>query len=178
MVVNKTTAVLYLIALSLSGFIHTFLRAEERGIYDDVFTADELHHYRINERGGRTGSLAVSGALLSSPCTLVSNEVPLSLRPENHSAAAGAPLMLRLAGCGDGGALLPGKRGVTMTVSGSLVTGPGTGSALLPDRKLSGCDHLVIHDGDTFLLCRPDRRQEEMLAAWRKRAFPPTMCRS
>ncbi|HFI4455392.1 pilus-assembly fibrillin subunit, partial [Escherichia coli] len=27
MVVNKTTAVLYLIALSLSGFIHTFLRA-------------------------------------------------------------------------------------------------------------------------------------------------------
>lgn len=51
MVVNKTTAVLYLIALSLSGFIHTFLRAEERGIYDDVFTADELHHYRINERG-------------------------------------------------------------------------------------------------------------------------------
>lgn len=52
MVVNKTTAVLYLIALSLSGFIHTFLRAEERGIYDDVFTADELHHYRINERGG------------------------------------------------------------------------------------------------------------------------------
>lgn len=56
MVVNKTTAVLYLIALSLSGFIHTFLRAEERGIYDDVFTADELHHYRINERGGRTGS--------------------------------------------------------------------------------------------------------------------------
>ena len=35
MVVNKTTAVLYLIALSLSGFIHTFLRAEERGIYDD-----------------------------------------------------------------------------------------------------------------------------------------------
>lgn len=30
MVVNKTTAVLYLIALSLSGFIHTFLRAEER----------------------------------------------------------------------------------------------------------------------------------------------------
>lgn len=66
MVVNKTTAVLYLIALSLSGFIHTFLRAEERGIYDDVFTADELHHYRINERG-RTGSTAVSGALLSSP---------------------------------------------------------------------------------------------------------------
>ena len=52
MVVNKTTAVLYLIALSLSGFIHTFLRAEERGIYDDVFTADELHHYRINETGG------------------------------------------------------------------------------------------------------------------------------
>lgn len=52
MVVNKTTAVLYLIALSLSGFIHTFLRAEERGIYDDVFTADELRHYRINERGG------------------------------------------------------------------------------------------------------------------------------
>ncbi|EFD0337402.1 TPA: protein papJ, partial [Escherichia coli] len=116
MVVNKTTAVLYLIALSLSGFIHTFLRAEERGIYDDVFTADELHHYRINERGGRTGSLAVSGALLSSPCTLVSNEVPLSLRPENHSASAGAPLMLRLAGCGDGGALQPGKRGVAMTV--------------------------------------------------------------
>ncbi len=110
MVVNKTTAVLYLIALSLSGFIHTFLRAEERGIYDDVFTADELHHYRINERGGRTGSLAVSGALLSSPCTLVSNEVPLSLRPENHSASAGAPLMLRLAGCGDGGALLTGGR--------------------------------------------------------------------
>lgn len=32
--------------------------------------------------------------------------------------------MLRLAGCGDGGALQPGKRGVAMTVSGSLVTGP------------------------------------------------------
>ncbi len=55
MVVNKTTAVLYLIALSLSGFIHTFLRAEERGIYDDVFTADELHHYRINDGNAGEG---------------------------------------------------------------------------------------------------------------------------
>ncbi len=60
------------------------------------------------------------------------------------------------------------KTGVAMTVSGSLVTGPGTGSALLPDRKLSGCDHLVIHDGDTFTVPF-DRRQEEMLAR-RKRA--------
>lgn len=164
MVVNKTTAVLYLIALSLSGFIHTFLRAEERGIYDDVFTADELHHYRINERGahrkpGRQWCTAVL------PCTLVSNEVPLSLRPENHSASAGAPLMLRLAGCGDGGALQPGKRGVAMTVSGSLVTGPGSGSALLPDRKLSGCDHLVIHDGDTFYCAG--------LTGGRRRCWPP-----
>lgn len=57
-----------------------------------------------------------------------------------------------------------------MTVSASLVTDHGTGSALLPECKLSGCDHLVIHDSDTFLVCRPDRRQVEMLAAWRKRA--------
>lgn len=77
--------------------------------------------------------------------------------------------MLRLAGCGDGGALQPGKRGVAMTVSGSLVTGPGTGSALLPDRKLSGCDHLVIHDGDTFTVPACPAAGE-MLAAWRKRA--------
>ncbi|VFS39486.1 protein PapJ [Escherichia coli] len=67
MVVNKTTAVLYLNCTVAEWFHPYFLRAEERGIYDDVFTADELHHYRINERGGRTGSLAVSGALLSSP---------------------------------------------------------------------------------------------------------------
>lgn len=73
--------------------------------------------------------------------------------------------MLRLAGCGDGGALQPGKRGVAMTVSGSLVTGPGTGSALLPDRKLSGCDHLVIHDGDTFYCAG--------LPGGRRRCWPP-----
>ncbi|XJB86048.1 pilus-assembly fibrillin subunit [Escherichia coli] len=75
-----------------------------------------------------------------------------------------------MAGCGDGGALQPGKRGVAMTVSGSLVTGPGSGSALLPDRKLSGCDHLVIHDGDTFYCAGLTGGRRRCCTAWRKRA--------
>ncbi len=167
MAVNKTTAALYLIALSLSGFIHTFLQAEELGTYDDVFVADESRHSWVNERGGRTGNLAVRGALLSSTCTLMTNEVSLS----SHTAAARTPLKLRLVGCGDGGTFNSGKREVAMTVSGSLVTGLETGGTLLPNHKVSGCDHLIIRNGNTFLLCWPDLQNRELLTVSNKRTI-------
>ncbi len=59
------------------------------------YLADESRHVISNEHHGRMGELEVRGALLSSPCTLITNELelPLAREPggsEPLSPAAGA----------------------------------------------------------------------------------------
>ncbi len=76
---NRTTTGLCLSVLLVSCSMISSLRADELVMRDNFFVADESHHQWVNERNGRTGMLTVSGALLSSSCTLETNEVELPL---------------------------------------------------------------------------------------------------
>ncbi|MFO6428144.1 pilus-assembly fibrillin subunit [Escherichia coli] len=67
---NRTTTGLCLAALLVSCSMNSVLRADELVMRDNFFVADETRHQWVNEPNGRTGMLTVSGALLSSPCTL------------------------------------------------------------------------------------------------------------
>ena len=67
---DRTTTGIFLVALLVSCSMNSVLRADELVMRDNFFVADETRHQWVNERNGRTGMLTVSGALLSSPCTL------------------------------------------------------------------------------------------------------------
>lgn len=99
---NKATTGICLAALLVSCCMNSVLRADELVIRDNFFVADESRHQWVNERNGRTGMLTVSGALLSSPCTLETNEVELVLQQKEDIITRYA-LELNLQGCGDGG---------------------------------------------------------------------------
>ncbi|GDT40112.1 fimbrial protein PapJ [Escherichia coli] len=103
---NRTTTGLCLAALLVSCSMNSVLRADELLMRDNFFVADETRHLWVNEHNGRTGMLTVSGALLSSPCTLETNEVELPLpdQKEGIMTRYALKLKLNLLGCGDGGA--------------------------------------------------------------------------
>lgn len=77
---DRTTTGIFLAALLVSCSMNSVLRADELVMRDNFFVADETRHQWVNEHNGRTGMLTVSGALLSSPCTLETNEVELPLQ--------------------------------------------------------------------------------------------------
>lgn len=77
------------------------LQADELVMRDNFFVADETRHQWVNEHNGRTGMLTVSGALLSSPCTLETNEVELPLQKSTEGIMTRYVLKLNLLGCGD-----------------------------------------------------------------------------
>lgn len=101
---NRTTTGLCLAALLVSCSMNSVLRADELVMRDNFFVADETRHQWVNEHNGRTGMLTVSGALLSSPCTLETNEVDLPLQKSTEGIMTRYVLKLNLLGCGDGGA--------------------------------------------------------------------------
>ncbi|HAY0237686.1 TPA: nuclease PIN [Escherichia coli] len=102
---NRTTTGLCLAALLVSCSMNRVLRADELVMRDNFFVADETRHQWVNEHNGRTGMLTVSGALLSSPCTLETNEVELPLPEQKEGIMTRYALELNLLGCGDGGAI-------------------------------------------------------------------------
>ncbi|MFV5712023.1 pilus-assembly fibrillin subunit [Escherichia coli] len=96
---NMTATRLCLAVLLVGCGVNSTLQADELGTHDNFFVADETRHQWVNEHSGRTGVLEVRGALLTSPCTLVTNESPL---PTTTMLRKEIPLRLYLTGCGDG----------------------------------------------------------------------------
>ncbi|MEC9839858.1 pilus-assembly fibrillin subunit [Escherichia coli] len=74
---GKATSYICLLAFTVTFSMNYMLHADELDLQDNISVVDESHHQWINERNGRTGILIVSGAVLSSPCTLKNNEIDL-----------------------------------------------------------------------------------------------------
>lgn len=126
---NRTTTGLCLAALLVSCSMNSVLRADELLMRDNFFVADETRHQWVNEHNGRTGMLIVRGALLSSPCTLETNEVELPLQKSTEGIMTRYVLKLNLLGCGDGGAVTSATsvagRDSMMVMQSALLTGWG-----------------------------------------------------
>ncbi|EJZ2266271.1 nuclease PIN [Escherichia albertii] len=95
---SRTTTGLCLAALLVSSSMSSVLQAGELVMRDDFFVADENRHQWVNENNGRTGTLNVKGALVSSPCILETPEIKLPLQENNGKYV----LNIKLSHCGDG----------------------------------------------------------------------------
>lgn len=135
---NRTTTGLCLAALLVSCSMNSVLRA------------DEARHQWVNEHNGRTGMLTVSGALLSSPCTLETNEVELPLPEQKEGIMTRYALKLNLLGCGDGGAVTSAAsvagRDSMMVMQSALLTGVEDG-VLQPKQRMVSTGRAVVYGG-------------------------------
>ncbi|HIF2548635.1 TPA: pilus-assembly fibrillin subunit [Salmonella enterica] len=147
---NRTTTGLCLAALLVSCSMNSVLRADELVMRDNFFVADEARHKWVNEHNGRTGLLLVSGALLSSPCTLETNEVSLPLPEQKEGITARYMLRLDLLGCGEGGAVTsassPAGRDSMMVMQSALLTGV-EGRLLQSEQRMVSTGRVVVYGG-------------------------------
>ncbi|ELO4939519.1 nuclease PIN [Escherichia coli] len=164
---NRTTTGLCLAALLVSCSMNSVLRAGELVMRDNFFVADEARHQWVNERNGRTGMLTVRGALLSSPCTLETNEVELPLPKSTEGIMTRYALKLNLLGCGDGGAVTSATsvagRDSMMVMQSALLTGVEDG-VLQPEQRMVSTGRAVVYGGANQLIYWLSEAQQQALA--------------
>lgn len=165
---KRTTAGLCLMALILSVGMNSVLRADQVVTGSDFFVADEGRHQWVSAQNGRTGVLTVSGALLSSPCTLETNEVSLPLPRRAQGIQARHVLTLDLQGCGDGGSVTSATsaagRDSTMAVYSALLTGV-EGGLLQPEQRMVGTGRAVLYGGANRFTWYLSEAQQQALTA-------------
>ncbi len=158
---KRMTTALCLAAFLLSSGMNSVL-----GAPDDFFVANESRHQWVNEHNGRTGVLIVSGALLSSPCTLETSEAELPLPRRTQGMQDTYELALNLVGCGDGGAVMSAVSGAgrdsTMVVYSALLTGV-EGGLLQPDQRMVGTGRAVLHGGANRFTWSLSQAQQQAL---------------
>ena len=164
---HRTTTGLCLAALLVSCIMNSVLRADELVMRDNFFVADETRHQWVNEHNGRTGMLTVRGALLSSPCTLETNEVELPLQKSTEGVMTRYVLKLNLLGCGDGGAVTSAGsvagRDSMMVMQSALLTGVEDG-VLQPEQRMVSMGHAVVYGGANQFTYWLTEAQQQALA--------------
>lgn len=162
---NKSTARLYLTVVMLS-FCATDLCADEIITRERIFTANEDRHQWINEHNGRTGTLIIRGALLSSPCSLETNEVEFPLPQRRKGMNEQSELKLNLIGCGEGGAVMsaesPAGYGSKITGYSALLTGI-EGGAFHADQRMIGKGKAELYGGENQLTWYLNETQQQAL---------------
>ncbi|MBB2403567.1 MULTISPECIES: pilus-assembly fibrillin subunit [unclassified Escherichia] len=163
---GKTTVGICLVALLVSCHMNSALQADELVMRDSFFVADETRHQWVNEHNGRTGILTVSGALLSSPCTLETNEVELPLPEQKEGIMTRYALKLNLLGCGDGGAVTSASsvagRDSMMVMQRALLTGVEDGM-LQPEQRMVSTGPAVVYGGANQFTWWLSRAQHQAL---------------
>ncbi|STB68610.1 Uncharacterised protein [Citrobacter freundii] len=162
---HKSTIRLYLTVAMLS-FCATNVCADEIIIRERIFVANEDRHQWVNEHNGRTGTLIVRGALLSSPCSLETNEVKMPLPQRKKGMNEQSELKLNLVGCGEGGAVIsaesPAGHGSKITGYSALLTGI-EGGVFHPDQRMIGKGKAVMHGGENQLTWYLNKTQQHNL---------------
>ena len=120
--------------------------------HPEYVVIDEARHQWINARNGRTGLLEVSGALFTSPCTLLNNEILLPFSINRHFTLEDRryPLKLKLVGCGDGTVF---SSPITATIDSKMVsqsqllsvTGRETGVGPMQAILIGGDNYLTYY---------------------------------
>ncbi len=171
---NRTTTGLCLAALLISCSMNSVLRADELVMRDNFFEADESRHQWVNERNGRTGMLTVSGALLSSPCTLETNEVELPLQKSTERIMTRYALTLNLLGCGDGGAVTSAisvaGRDSMMVMQSALLTGM-EGGLLHPEQRMVSTGRTVVYGGANQFIYWLNETQQQALTGQQMKPY-------
>ncbi|HCM1965162.1 TPA: nuclease PIN [Salmonella enterica subsp. salamae serovar 56:l,v:z39] len=149
---NNVTVLSGLLALLVIAGPGRTVQAGELLTRHSFFVADESRHQWINEHNGRTGVLEVRGALLTSPCTLATNEYPLPATTVSQSGSGAFPLRLDLTGCGDGGDLTSAQTSAgrtSVTVAYSALLAGMEGGVLQPRQRMLGTGRAQLHGGSS-----------------------------
>lgn len=143
---KKVTIALGLMALVLSVAMNNVLHAGDVSEQDKFYLADE--------HPGHTGKMSVRGALLSSPCTLITNELKMPFQNESQGRTARYPLQIMLTGCGDGedvtSVFSPAGRSSVMVVYSALLGGV-EGGVLHPNQRMLGVGRATLHGGSSAM---------------------------
>ncbi|HCR3451292.1 TPA: nuclease PIN [Citrobacter werkmanii] len=148
---NNVTVLSGLLMLLVMAGAGRTVQAEELLTRPAFFVADESRYQWPveRERGGRTGVLEVRGALLTSPCSLVTNEYSL---PATQGREDLPPLRLDLTGCGDGddltSAQTPAGRTSVTVVYSALLAGM-EGGVLQTGQRLLGTGRAQLRGGSS-----------------------------
>lgn len=120
--VMKLVAARVFLAVLMAGYIdNNVLYANEWVKQEEFLHVDETRHQWVNERNGRTGMLIVSGALLSSPCSLETNEIDLHKDMQPQGMLERYVFKLKLVGCGDGDAKIQESRDKIIAIQSALL---------------------------------------------------------
>lgn len=171
---GRTTMGLCLVAQLISCSMNSVLWADELVMQENFFVADESSHQWVNEHNGRTGLLLVSGALLSSPCTLETNEVELPLLEQTNRFVTHYALKLNLQGCGDGGVVTSATsvagRDSMMVMQSALLTGVAS-SSLQPSQRIVSTGRAVVYGGSNQFTYWLSEEQQQALAGSQVKDF-------
>ena len=132
--------------------------ANERVGQEEFLHVNETRHQWVNERNGRTGMLIVSGALLSSPCTLETNEIDLHKDMQPQGMLERYVFKLKLVGCGDGDAKMQAK--TIATQSALLYKRKGEQPA---EQKMLGNGRVALENGRNHLIYYMNKNQRKAL---------------
>lgn len=78
---------------------HSVLADETSTWQPKIEAPNPLYSQRMNERGGRNGTLIITGSLVTSPCRLNNNEILLN---KDKTQKGDGKVEILLSGCGDG----------------------------------------------------------------------------
>lgn len=162
---KKMTTVLAIAAVVLGAGINSVdLLADELLTRQQVSVPDTRSQQWINERNGHDGVLEVHGALLSSPCTLQTNEIALPLAAPVTGERVQTLLSLMLTGCDYGDDLTAmnapeAQRSVTVLGYSALLTGD-KGGQLQPAQQRPA---MVRRGGSVTLTWRLTDAQRQFL---------------
>lgn len=144
---KKVTTSLYVATLLLWGAMDSAPLADELAVQDNLFRDSEVYPQNNRVGSARTGMLIVSGALLSSPCILESNDVDLPLQKQVIAGREYYSLKMGLVGCGVGGSAVtsvssPGWENSVMTIQSMLLNRDSLSSA-----NIIGSGRVIVHGG-------------------------------
>lgn len=160
MVEFVTIRVLLAILIAICS-INNVLYANELVRQYELSHINETRHQWVNERNGRTGMLMVSGALLSSPCTLETNEIDLQKDMQPQGMLERYVFKLNLTGCGDGVTKKQLSRVKTIATQNALLYSREEG--MQPEQKMLSNGKVVLDNGCNQLIYYMNKNQRQTL---------------
>lgn len=160
--VMKLVATRVFLAVLMAGYIvNNVLYANEWVKKEEFLHVDETRHQWVNERIGRTGMLLVSGALLSSPCTLETNEIDLHKDMHPQGMLERYVFKLKLVGCGYGDAKIQASRDKTIATQNALLYNRKGGQPA--EQKMLSNGKVALENGQNHLIYYMNKNQRQAL---------------
>lgn len=160
--VMKLVAVRVFLAVLMAGDIaNNLVYANEWVKQEEFLHVDETRHQWVNERNGRTGMLIVSGALLSSPCTLETNEIDLHKDMQPQGMLERYVFKLKLVGCGDGDAKMQASHDKTIATQSALLYKRKGGQPA--EQKMLSNGRVALENGRNHLIYYMNKNQRKAL---------------